>query len=70
MLRKVISIPEGVYYRGRFRATVAWPNVGRRKGEGDSVAADEKDRHTIQELDEPLPLEAVSGKAKTAALHK
>lgn len=27
MLRRIISIPEGVYYRGRFRATTAWSKV-------------------------------------------
>jgi hypothetical protein len=40
-LRRIISIPEAVYYRGRFRASVAWTKVGRPEGDGDSPAPDE-----------------------------
>jgi hypothetical protein len=68
MLRKLISIPEGVYYRGRFRATMAWSKVSKRRGEGDSIIADEQGSHGIEEPDRPLLDRVVSGKTNTTAL--
>lgn len=68
MLRKVISIPEGVYYRGRFRATLACSKVSKIRGEGDSVIADEEGSHGIDEPDRPLLERVVSGKTNTTAL--
>ena len=68
MLRKVINIPEGVYYRGRFRATTAWSPVSKRKGEGDSIIADVEGSHGIDEPDRPLLERVVSGKTNTTAL--
>ncbi len=42
MLRKkMISIPEGVYYRGRFRATMVWSKVSKDR-RGDAVDAIEE----------------------------
>jgi hypothetical protein len=68
MLRKIISIPEGVYYRGRFRATTAWSKVSQRKGEGDSTIADEQGTHGIDEPNRPILERVVSGKTGTKAL--
>jgi len=68
MLRKVTSIPEGVYYRGRFRATMAWSKVSKRKSEGDSIIADVEGSHGIDEPDRPLLEKVVSGKTNATAL--
>jgi len=68
MLRKIISIPEGVYYRGRFRATTAWSEVSKRKGEGDSTIADQEGPYGLDEPDRPLLERAVSGETYTTAL--
>jgi hypothetical protein len=68
MLLKVISIPEGVYYRGHFRATTAWSKVGKKKGEGDSIIAHEGGPHGIEELDKPFLERAASGKNNETAL--
>lgn len=68
MLRKIISIPEGAYYRGRFRATTAWSKVSKRKGEADSMLADEEVTHRIDDLDRPLLERVVSGRTRTKAL--
>jgi hypothetical protein len=69
MLRKVISIPEGVYYRGRFRATTAWSKVSRREGEDNSAIADEERPPIIDEEGWALRKRALSGKTNTSALH-
>jgi hypothetical protein len=60
MLRRIIGIPEVVYYRGRFRASLAWPKVGHGDGEGDSAALDEGAPQVTREADRllrdrPLP---------------
>jgi hypothetical protein len=54
MLRRIIGIPEAVYYRGRFRASVAWPKVGRGNGKGDSAALDEGTSQVTREADRML----------------
>ncbi len=68
MLRKIIGIPEGAYYRGRFRATTAWSKVSKRKGEEDSILADEEGTHYVDDLDRPLLERVVSGRTRTKAL--
>ena len=68
MLRKIVGIPEGVYYRGRYRATTAWSKVSKRKGEGDSTIADEEGTHGIDEPARPLLERVVSAKTGTKAL--
>jgi hypothetical protein len=68
MLRKVISIPEGVYYRGRFRTTTAWSKASKRRVEGDSTIVDEEDPHRTDAADRPLLERVVSGKTGTEAL--
>jgi hypothetical protein len=69
MLRKVISIPEGVYYRGRFRATTAWSKVSGRESMDNQVIVDEEEPRGIDEPDRVLRERAISGKLKMAALH-
>jgi hypothetical protein len=69
MMRRIISIPEGVYYRGRFRATIVWSKVSRRDGEDNAATVDEERPHGIEEPDKPLRERAISGKTKTSALH-
>ena len=68
MLRKIISIPEGVYYRGRFRASLAWSKVSLRGGEGDSPTADEAASQAINEPDRLLQERALLAKTKTSGL--
>jgi hypothetical protein len=68
MLRKIISIPEGVYYRGRFRATIAWSKVSRRRGEGDSPAADVGASQAINEPDRLLQERALPARTKPSGL--
>ena len=68
MLRKIISIPEGAYYRGRFRATTAWSKVSKRKGDEDSMLADEEGAHCIDDLDRSLLERVVSGRTRMKAL--
>ena len=69
MLRKVISIPEGVYYRGRFRATTVWSKVSKREGEDDPAIVDEETPHSIDEPDGVLRERVISGKTRMLALH-
>jgi hypothetical protein len=69
MLRRVISIPEGVYYRGRFRATTVWSKVSRREGEDNPVVADEERLHSIDESDVVVRERVISGKTKMSTLH-
>lgn len=69
MLRRIISIPEGVYYRGRFRATTVWSKVSRRESADDPVIVDEEKPHSIDEPDRVLRERAISGKTKASALH-
>ena len=68
MLRKIISIPEGVYYRGRFRASTAWSKVSRRRGEGDSPVADVGASQAIDAPEGPLQERALLAKTKTSGL--
>jgi hypothetical protein len=68
MLRKIIRIPEGAYYRGRFRATTAWSKVSKRIGERGSATADEEDSHVVEEADMTLLDRVASGKTRTRAL--
>jgi hypothetical protein len=68
MLRKIIRIPEGAYYRGRFRATTAWSKASMREGEGDSVLASEEGAHRIDDLDRPLLERVIPGRTRTKAL--
>jgi hypothetical protein len=68
MLRKIISIPEGVYYRGRFRATIAWSKVSRRRGEGDLPSEDVGASQAINEPDRLLQDRALLAKTKTSGL--
>jgi len=68
VLRRIISIPEGVYYRGRFRATTAWSKASKRKGEGDSTIVDEEGPYGLDEPDRPLLERVASGKTYTTAL--
>ncbi len=68
MLRKIISIPEGAYYRGRFRATTEWSKVSNRKGKRDSTIGDEEDSYGIDSSGGPLLERAVSGKTRAMAL--
>jgi hypothetical protein len=60
MLRKIISIPEGVYYRGRFRATTVWSKASRREGEDNPAIVGEERPHGIDEPDRVLRERAVS----------
>lgn len=69
MLRKAISIPEGVYYRGRFRATTVWSKVSRREGEDNSAIVAEERPHGVGEPDGVLRERAASGKTNMSALH-
>jgi len=69
VLRKVISIPEGVYYRGRFRATTVWSKVSRREGEDDSEIVGEQRPLSIDEPEGALRERATSGKTKASSLH-
>ncbi len=69
MLRKVISIPEGVYYRGRFRATMVWSKVSRREGEDNAATVDEERPHSIDEPERALRERVISGKTKMSALN-
>jgi hypothetical protein len=42
MLQEILALPEGVYYRGRFRATTAWSKVSQgRRGSGSNTGDDE-----------------------------
>jgi hypothetical protein len=68
MLRKIIGIPEGAYYRGRFRATTAWSKVSQRRGEGDSIIVDEEGPYGPEEPDRPLLERLVAGKTRTKPL--
>lgn len=54
MLRRIIGLPEAVYYRGRFRASVAWTKVGHEPGRGDWTAPDEAAQQNAREGDRPL----------------
>jgi len=67
MLRQIISIPEGVYYRGRFRASMAWSKVTRRKGEGDLVVEEEGSRG-IDAPEGPLREKTVSASTEPRSL--
>ncbi|MBN2100048.1 MAG: hypothetical protein JW753_10685 [Dehalococcoidia bacterium] len=69
MLRKLISVPEGVYYRGRFRATTVWSKVSRREGEDNSAIVDEEGTHGVDEPDRVLRKRVISGKNNTSTLH-
>jgi hypothetical protein len=69
MLRKVISIPEGVYYRGRFRATIVWSKVSRRGGEDNAATVDEERPCSIDELEGALRQRVISGKTKMSDLN-
>ena len=69
MLRKIISIPEGVYYRGRFRATMVWSKVSRREGEDNAATVDEERPRSIDEPEEALRGRVISGKTKIPALN-
>jgi hypothetical protein len=69
MLRKVISIPEGVYYRGRFRATIVWSKVSRRDGEDNEATVDEERPRSIDEPEGALRGRVISGKTKMSALN-
>ena len=69
MLRRIISIPEGVYYRGRFRATTAWSKVSGREGEDSPATVDEERPHSIDEPDRVIRERVISGKTKMSALH-
>ena len=68
MLRKIISIPEGVYYRGRFRATMTWSKVTRRRGEGDSVVDEEEGSRGIAAPEGPLRERTVSARTEPRSL--
>ena len=68
MLREIISIPEGVYYRGRFRATTAWSKASQRKGEADSTIVDEEGPYGLDEPARPLLERLVAGKTRTKPL--
>jgi len=69
MLRKIISIPEGVYYRGRFRATTVWSKVSRREGEDNAATVDEERPRSIDEPEGELRGRVISGKTKIPALN-
>jgi hypothetical protein len=69
MLRKVISIPEGVYYRGRFRATIVWSKVSRRGGEDNAATVDEERPRSIDEPEGALRQRVISGKTKMSDLN-
>jgi hypothetical protein len=47
---------------------MAWSKVSKRRGEGDSIIADEQGSHGIEEPDRPLLERVVSGKTNTTAL--
>lgn len=68
MLRRIIGIPEEAYYRGRFRATLAWSKVSQRRGEGDSPTTDEAASQAINEPDRLLLESALPAKTKTPGL--
>jgi hypothetical protein len=68
MLRKIISIPEGVYYRGRFRASLAWSKVSRRRGEGDSVVEEEEVSRGIDAPEALLRERTVSARIEPRSL--
>ena len=69
MMRKVISIPEGVYYRGRFRATIVWSKVSRRDGEDNEATVDEERPRSIYGPEGALRGRVISGKTKMSALN-
>lgn len=65
MLRRIISIPEGVYYRGRFRATTAWSKVSGREDEDNLTIVDEEAPHGIDDPDRMFRERGISGRTKT-----
>jgi hypothetical protein len=55
MLRRIISIPEGAYYRGRFRATTAWSKVCKDRTEdavdaAEDMPSNDKSSHLFNEI--------------------
>lgn len=68
MLRKIISIPEGVYYRGRFRATTAWSKVSGMGSEDNPAILDQERPHGTDDPDRMPRERAVSGRGKTRSL--
>lgn len=69
MLRKITSIPEGVYYRGRFRATMVWSKVSRREGEDNAATVDEERPRSTDEPEGALRERVISGKTMISALN-
>lgn len=69
MLRRIVNIPEGVYYRGRFRATVAWSKVSGSDGEDIAVIHGEKRTRAAGEADKALRERGMPGKTRIPALH-
>jgi len=68
MLWKVIGIPEGVYYRGRFRATTVWSRANKKRNEGDTMTPDQKGAHTVDQLARPLLEWPASEQANTVGV--
>jgi hypothetical protein len=70
MLRRIMNIPEGVYYRGRFRATTAWSKVSKKTGRDDSEAV--VDGGKLQGVDVPDRLgteRRATGRKESTSLH-
>lgn len=47
---RIISVPEGIYYRGRFRAAVAWSKVGKGGGKerGEEALVSDKQNDSFR----------------------